>query len=117
MNFRNTVLGLSWLLLTGTSGAIAVLAGTHLYLSPSLPSVESLRDIRLQTPLRIYSSDGKLIGEVGEMRRTPVKFQEIPQGYIDALLSAEDAQFYSHRGVSIKGLLRASSQLLMSGDI
>ncbi len=51
------------------------------------------------------------------MRRTPVKFQEIPQGYIDALLSAEDAQFYSHRGVSIKGLLRASSQLLMSGDI
>lgn len=117
MNFRNTVLVLSWLLLTGMSGAVAVLAGTHLYLSPSLPSVESLRDIRLQTPLRIYSSDGKLIGEVGEMRRTPVKFQEIPQGYIDALLSAEDAQFYSHRGVSIKGLLRASSQLLMSGDI
>ncbi len=117
MNFRNTVLGLSWLLLTGMSGAVAVLAGTHLYLSPSLPSVESLRDIRLQTPLRIYSSDGKLIGEIGEMRRTPVKFQEIPQGYIDALLSAEDAQFYSHRGVSIKGLLRASSQLLMSGDI
>lgn len=117
MNFRNTLLALSWLLLTGMSGAVAVLAGTHLYLSPSLPSVESLRDIRLQTPLRIYSSDGKLIGEIGEMRRTPVKFQEIPQGYIDALLSAEDAQFYSHRGVSIKGLLRASSQLLMSGDI
>jgi penicillin-binding protein 1A len=117
MNFRNIALALSWLLLAGTSSAIAILAGTHLYLSPSLPSVESLRDIRLQTPLRIYSSDGKLIGEIGEMRRTPVKFQEIPQGYIDALLSAEDAQFYSHRGVSIRGLLRASSQLLMSGDI
>jgi penicillin-binding protein 1A len=117
MKLKNTLLVLSWILLTGIGGSIAVLAGTHLYLSPSLPSVESLRDIRLQTPLRIYSSDGKLIGEIGEMRRTPVKFQEIPQGYIDALLSAEDAQFYSHRGVSIKGLMRASSQLLMSGDI
>jgi penicillin-binding protein 1A len=117
MNLKHILLVLSWILLTGIGGSFAVLAGTHLYLSPSLPSVESLRDIRLQTPLRIYSSDGKLIGEIGEMRRTPVKFQEIPQGYVDALLSAEDAQFYSHHGVSIKGLLRASSQLLMSGDI
>lgn len=117
MNLKNILLVLSWILLTGIGGSFAVLAGTHLYLSPSLPSVESLRDIRLQTPLRIYSSDGKLIGEIGEMRRTPVKFQEIPQGYVDALLSAEDAQFYSHHGVSIKGLMRASSQLLMSGDI
>lgn len=117
MKLKNILLVLSWILLTVIGGSVAVLAGTHLYLSPSLPSVESLRDIRLQTPLRIYSSDGKLIGEIGEMRRTPVKFQEIPQGYVDALLSAEDAQFYSHHGVSIKGLMRASSQLLMSGDI
>ncbi|MBC6905839.1 penicillin-binding protein 1A [Saccharophagus sp. K07] len=117
MKFKRVLLALSWLFFAVIGGSLTVLAGVHLYLSPSLPSVESLRDVRLQTPLRIYSSDGKLIGEIGEMRRTPVKFQEIPQGYIDALLSAEDAQFYSHHGVSIKGLMRASSQLLMSGDI
>lgn len=117
MTYKKTLLATSWLVLAGIGGALAVLAGAHLYLSPSLPSVESLRDIRLQTPLRIYSSDGKLIGEIGEMRRTPVKFEAIPQGYIDAILSAEDAQFYSHHGVSIRGLMRASSQLLMSGDI
>ncbi len=93
------------------------LAGVHLYLSPSLPSVDSLRDIRLQTPLRIYSYDDVLIGEIGEKRRTPITYQDIPQAFIDALLSAEDAQFYSHNGVSIKGLMRASSQLLISGDI
>ncbi len=93
------------------------LAGVHLYLSPSLPSVDSLRDIRLQTPLRIYSYDDVLIGEIGEKRRTPITYQNIPQAFIDALLSAEDAQFYSHNGVSIKGLMRASSQLLISGDI
>jgi len=117
MTYKQNLLALSWLIFAGIGGALAVLSGAHLYLSPSLPSVESLRDIRLQTPLRIYSSDGKLIGEIGEMRRTPVKFEAIPQGYIDAILSAEDAQFYSHHGVSIKGLMRASSQLLISGDI
>ena len=117
MNYKKALLALSWLVFAGIGGTLTVLTGAHLYLSPSLPSVESLRDIRLQTPLRIYSSDGKLIGEIGEMRRTPVKFEAIPQGYIDAILSAEDAQFYSHHGVSIKGLMRASSQLLMSGDI
>ncbi len=118
MNLKKTIfLTLTWLALGLCGGVLAVLLGTHLYLSPSLPSVESLREIRLQTPLRIYSVDGKLIGEIGEQRRTPVKYQEIPQGYIDALLSAEDAQFYTHSGVSITGLLRATSQLLTSGDI
>lgn len=101
----------------GIGGALTVLCGAHLYLSPTLPSVDSLRDVRLQTPLRIYSNDGKLIGEIGEKRRTPIQYEDIPQAYIDALLSAEDDQFYSHHGVSIKGLMRAFSQILMSGDI
>ena len=103
--------------MAGVGCTLIVLTGVHLYLSPSLPSVDSLRDIRLQTPLRIYSYTGDLIGEIGEKRRTPVSYDEIPQAFIDALLSAEDAQFYSHNGVSIRGLLRASSQLLISGDI
>lgn len=114
---KSFFLTIAWLMCSGIGGALVVFAGAHLYLSPSLPSVDSLRDVRLQTPLRIYSNDGKLIGEVGEKRRTPVKYQDIPQPYIDALLSAEDAQFYSHHGVSIKGLMRAFSQILMSGDI
>lgn len=118
MTFKKTILiSIAWLTCSSIGGALAIFFGAHLYLSPSLPSVESLRDVRLQTPLRIYSSDGKLIGEIGEKRRTPVKFQDIPQAYIDALLSAEDAQFYSHNGVSIRGLMRAFSQILMSGAI
>lgn len=108
---------LLWLALAGCSMILMGLTAMHLYLGPSLPSVESLRNVQLQTPLRIYSSDGKLIGEFGEKRRTPVEFHEIPQTYIDALLAAEDTQFYSHHGVSITGLLRATSQLLSSGDI
>ena len=117
MKIKNSAVTLIWLVCAGAGGLLSVLTGTHLYLSPTLPSVESLRDVRLQTPLRIYSYDGELIGEIGEKRRTPVKHQNIPQQYIDALLSAEDARFYYHNGVSIRGLLRASSQLLMSGGI
>ncbi|WP_238376397.1 penicillin-binding protein 1A [Marinagarivorans algicola] len=105
-----------WLALTFVGGTLLSLAGMYLYLSPALPSVESLKDVKLQTPLRVYSADHKLIGEFGEQRRTPIQYKNIPKGYIDALLAAEDEGFYSHNGVSIKGLVRAASHLLMTGE-
>ena len=106
-----------WLLLAGSSGAVVVLASFYIYLSPKLPSVETLRQVQLQTPLRIYSSDLMLIGEFGEKKRVPIRYEQIPKAYIDAILAAEDDQFYEHNGVSIKGLLRAVSQLLQTGRI
>ena len=105
-----------WLALTLVGGTTLSLAGMYLYLSPALPSVESLREVKLQTPLRVYSADNKLIGEFGEQRRTPIRYHDIPERYIDALLAAEDEEFYSHNGVSIKGLMRAASHLLITGE-
>lgn len=106
-----------WLLLSGFSVTLVTLAGMYLYLSPKLPSVETLKQVKLQTPLRVYSRDNKLIGEFGEQRRTPLTFEELPPLYINALLAAEDAEFYDHHGVSLRGLLRAGSQLLQTGQI
>ncbi|MYM63581.1 penicillin-binding protein 1A [Pseudomaricurvus sp. HS19] len=106
-----------WLLLTVGSGTLALFSGITLYLIPKLPEVEALRQIKLQTPLRVYSSDGLLLGEFGEKRRTPIAYRDVPQPFIDAILAAEDDRFYSHPGVDIKGLLRAASQLLKSGQI
>lgn len=74
-------------------GAVLSLAGAYLYLSPNLPSVESLRHVELQMPLRIYSADHQLIEEFGEMRRTPISFADTPTDFINALLSAEDDNF------------------------
>ncbi|WP_084591645.1 penicillin-binding protein 1A [Gilvimarinus agarilyticus] len=108
---------LFWLLVAGCGATGVTFAGLYLYLNPKLPDVQSLRQVKLQTPLRIYSSDNRLIGEFGEQRRTPINYDEIPPLYIKALLSAEDAQFYDHNGVSIRGLLRATSQLLQTGQI
>ena len=61
---------LLWSGLAGIGGLLTVAASAYLYLSPTLPSVNSLRDIHLQTPLRVYTSDNKLMAEFGEKRRT-----------------------------------------------
>ncbi|HLV15972.1 MAG TPA: penicillin-binding protein 1A [Pseudomonas sp.] len=98
-------------------GLALSLSGAFLYINPTLPSVEALRSIQLQIPLRIFSSDGKLIAEYGEMRRTPIDFEAIPRDFIEALLAAEDDNFANHYGVDISGLMRAATQLLKSGQI
>ncbi len=108
---------LFWLFFAGFSSSAVVLGGMYLYLSPKLPSVDILKQVRLQTPLRVYSSDNQLIGEFGEQRRTPLAYQDLPDLYIKALLSAEDANFYDHNGVSITGILRAASRILQTGEI
>ena len=108
---------LLWLTFAALGSLLVISGSLYLYLSPKLPSVESLRKVKLQTLLRIYSQDSQLIGEFGEKRRTPITFSDIPPLYVKALLSAEDDRFYSHGGVDVAGLLRAASQLITSGEI
>ncbi len=74
---------------------------------PRLPSVSTLQDYRPKLPLRIYSSDGVLIGEYGQERRQLVRIQDIPDVMKGAILAAEDARFYAHNGIDIVGLARA----------
>ena len=99
-----------------TLGVIAA-GGIYLYFSPQLPDIETLRDVKFQTPLRVYSSDKKLIAEFGEMRRSPIRFEETPTHFIHALQAAEDARFFDHQGIDIRGLFRAALQLATSGKI
>ena len=108
---------LSWTCIALISAVLLGLSGAYLYLSPNLPSVDSLRSVRMQVPLRIYSADAKLIAEFGEMRRSPIHFADIPPDFINALLAAEDDNFANHYGVDVKSLMRAAAQLLKSGQI
>ncbi len=91
-------------------------AGVYLYLAPRLPSPEILKDVRFQVPLRVYTSEGDLIAEFGEKKRSPVKYQDIPDLMVKALISAEDDRFFEHPGVDYHGLLRASWILLLTGE-
>src|SRR5690554_7489431 len=95
---------------TVVCGLALSLSGAFLYLSPNLPSVESLRSIELQIPLRVYSNDEKLIAEFGEMRRSPILFNDIPENFIHALLAAEDDNFANHYGVDPGSLVRAADR-------
>jgi penicillin-binding protein 1A len=95
----------------------ASLAGVYYYFSPQLPDVQTLRDVKFQTPLRIFSADDKLIAEFGEKKRAPVSYEQIPVDFVRALQAAEDARFFEHFGIDIKGLSRAAFQLASSGEI
>jgi len=108
------VLGV-FLLVTGLLGCIGV-AGLYWYLAPKLPSIDSLKDVQLQEPLRVYSRDGRLIAEFGEKRRTPLEFEQIPEFMVKAVLAAEDDRFYQHPGVDWQGLTRAVVHLVRTGE-
>jgi len=89
----------------------------NIYIDSKLPDEQKIREIELQIPLKIFSEDGKLIGEFGEQRRTALKFKNIPHHYVNAVLAAEDDNFFSHSGVSYTGLLRSLYRLIVSGRI
>ncbi|MCW8090924.1 penicillin-binding protein 1A [Alteromonas sp. ASW11-130] len=96
-------------------GSIA-LVGIYFYIKPDLPSVTVLKDVRLQTPMRIYTQDGKLISQYGVKRRIPVKLEDVPQELINAVIATEDSRFYTHYGIDPIGIVRAAFNLAITGE-
>ena len=96
-------------------GLVGVLAA-YLVLAPGLPSVEVLKDIRLQVPLRVYTRDGRLLAVYGEARRIPLDYTQIPKTMVDAFVAAEDENFWNHPGVDMQGILRAGLHFAMTGE-
>ncbi|MDQ7074411.1 MAG: penicillin-binding protein 1A [Gammaproteobacteria bacterium] len=107
--------GLLGALFAGLTASLIGLVGLYVYLSPSLPSVDRLREVQLQEPLRVYSKEGVLIAEYGNKRRIPLKIETTPQRLIDAFLASEDDRFYEHPGVDYQGILRAVAHLIKTG--
>ena len=105
------------------SGAVLLLllgvyavACSYVYVAPSLPSIESMRKVEMQVPLRVYSRSGSLIAQIGEQRRIPVTYEQIPEVVKNAFLAAEDDRFFNHHGIDYPGVLRAVLVNLVSGD-
>ncbi|HCM05573.1 MAG TPA: peptidase [Oceanospirillales bacterium] len=115
MNSSSIPKVLFWLIVSVFSGTSLLISAVYLYLTPQLPNIQSLNDIELQIPLRIYTQSGQLISEFGEQRRRPLEYDEIPKQFVDALIAAEDDRFFQHNGVDIKGLTRAAIQLIKTG--
>jgi penicillin-binding protein 1A len=96
-------------------GALGLL-GAYIYITPRLPEITTLRDVRLQVPLRVYARHGELIAEFGEMKRVPLKYEQFPPRLVQAVLAAEDDRFFEHPGVDYHGILRAVYHLIRTGQ-
>jgi penicillin-binding protein 1A len=96
-------------------GAYALLA-SYIYLAPSLPTVDAMRSGSVPVPLRIFTRGGELIAQIGEKRRVPVAYEDVPVLVREAFVAAEDQRFFSHHGFDYSGVLRAAVVDLTSGD-
>lgn len=112
-----------WLVLLaglGVAGGLATAAaviGAYYYVEPGLPKADTIREIPLQIPLRIYSRDGRLIEEIGERRRILVKYEDLPRYVVDAFVAAEDRRFFAHPGVDYQSIIRAALSYVTTGSI
>jgi penicillin-binding protein 1A len=113
--FRLAVIVCGSVMLITLLGAYA-LACSYVYLVPTLPSVESMRNVDLQVPLRVFTRNGALIAQIGEQRRIPVSYDQIPDLVKHAFLAAEDERFFEHHGIDYFGVVRAVLVDLISGE-
>lgn len=104
------------LLLAGVFSVVAVVAASYWYVKDDLPSVATLKDVKLQTPMRVFSQDGELISQFGEKRRIPLTLDEMPDLLLKAVLATEDNRFYEHPGIDVIGMFRAFTVVAMSGE-
>ena len=95
---------------------VSSVLGMYFYLKNDLPSVDVLKDVELQTPMRIFTQDGKLISQYGVKRRIPVSLSEVPDSLINAIIATEDSRFYDHMGVDPIGVMRAAVNLAVTGE-
>ncbi|MEZ9928965.1 penicillin-binding protein 1A [Vibrio breoganii] len=95
---------------------LGTIFGFYYYLKPQLPDVATLKDVELQTPMQVYTHDGKLIAQFGEKRRIPLTLDEIPQELVDAVIATEDSRFYEHFGFDPIGITRAAIAVISTGS-
>ncbi|MGO1247020.1 MAG: penicillin-binding protein 1A [Oceanisphaera sp.] len=111
-----------WLVRLFLLGLLLALCGVaaifvlYQQVKPELPDVAELKDIRLETPMRILSNDGELISQYGEQRRTPIDINHMPDVLIDAFLATEDTRFYEHPGIDPIGISRAAMVWITTGE-
>jgi penicillin-binding protein 1A len=88
----------------------------YVYLEPTLPAIAAMKNNELAVPLRVYTASGELIAQIGEQRRNPVKYEQIPEVVKNAFIAAEDDRFFEHHGFDWQGVLRALFVNVTSGQ-
>ncbi len=107
---------LRWLGLALTGITLGA-SGSYLALTPELPDISTLKKVQYETPLQVYTRDGKLISEFGVKHTIPLRYKEIPKTFVQAFLAAEDDRFFQHEGIDYSSLGRAFGELVTTGSI
>ena len=108
---------LSTILLFAVTLAVVVLLGVSgyvFYVMAKLPRVDRLTDYKPPIVSQVFGDDGTLVGEFYLERRIVVPVNKMPRKLIQAFVSAEDANFYSHKGIDYLGIMRAAFKNLIS---
>ena len=103
---------LSLLVVGSISGGIS-----FWYFSRNLPSVSQIRADEFPTVTEVYDENGEVIGEFFVERRYLLAYDEIPQRMVDAITSAEDADFFEHSGIDYMGIVRAALKNAAEGEV
>jgi len=77
------------------------------FITRGIPEVDSLAFSQPMETTKVYAKDGSLMQEYGAEKRILVPYTEISPLFFDALIAVEDANFYKHHGVSVRGVARA----------
>ncbi len=101
----------------GTFFGALTIGGVFYFYSKDLPDVETLSQYAPATISRVYSGEGRLIDEFAHERRIFVASSEIPDLVKQAFISAEDKNFYSHRGYDPMGMLSAARDVFRGRDL
>ena len=91
--------------------------GFMLFAVWDLPEVQRLEEYRPSITSRVYSDRNTLLAEFFVENRTPVDLADVPERLVQAVIATEDARFYSHRGIDIRGIARAAYRNIKAGRI
>ncbi len=81
----------------------------------TLPTFEQLENPESNLATKILSADGKQLGTYFNENRTPIKYEDLPQNLVDALVATEDERYYEHSGIDFRGFARAVAALGSDG--
>lgn len=102
-----------------SSGFLLILSGAllFLYFSRQLPDYASLKERNLNAYSIVYSEEDEVVGKFLLDNRIPISYEKIPKPLVQAFLAAEDAEFFQHKGVDYRGIVRAMLKNLIAGRI
>ena len=83
-------------------------------MNPQVPAASTYQNYRHEAPLRVYSADGALLGEFGERRLIPVRLENVPMDFRNALINTEDKRFYEHSGIDYISLANDTIRLVLN---